>query len=119
MKAAWSENGFGLTSGPYQHFAQARLRAIEEGLPLIRVANTGVSAIVDPWGRILNALPLGVEGIIDGPLPLPSHATVFSRRGRLAFPALWSLTLLIALYGRLHFNPQISPIAIQHHENRA
>jgi len=101
-----NDGWFGLTSGPYQHFAQARLRAIEEGLPLIRVANTGVSAIVDPWGRVLNALPLGVEGIIDGPLPLPTHPTVFSRWGRFAFPSLWSLTLLIALFGRRHVSPQ-------------
>ena len=96
-----NDGWFGLTSGPYQHFAQARLRAIEEGLPLIRVANTGVSAIIDPWGRVLDSLPLGVEGIIDGRLPLPTSATLFSRWGRFAFPALWALTLVIALIGRI------------------
>ena len=97
-----NDGWFGLTSGPYQHFAQARLRAIEEGLPLIRVANTGVSAIVDPWGRVLDSLPLGIEGVIDGRLPLPAKPTVFSRRGRYAFPALWALMLLVALLGRAH-----------------
>lgn len=95
-----NDGWFGLTSGPYQHFAQARLRAIEEGLPLIRVANTGVSAIVDPWGRVLDSLPLGVEGIIDGRLPLPTAPTVYSRWGRRAFPALWILTILVALLAR-------------------
>jgi apolipoprotein N-acyltransferase len=95
-----NDGWFGLTSGPYQHFAQARLRAIEEGLPLIRVANTGVSAIVDPYGRILDFLPLGTEGVIDGRLPQPVSATLFSRWGDRIFPALWTLTLLIAAAAR-------------------
>ncbi|WP_342360002.1 apolipoprotein N-acyltransferase [Terrarubrum flagellatum] len=72
---------FGLTPGPYQHFAQARMRAIEEGLPLVRDANTGISAIVDPYGRIVRKLPLGVEGVLDGPLPVPLAATIYARLG--------------------------------------
>lgn len=60
---------FGLTPGPYQHFAQARMRAVEEGLPLVRAANTGISAIVDPVGRIVASRDLGHEGLVDGPLP--------------------------------------------------
>tara|TARA_B100000676_G_scaffold309124_1_gene371755 strand:- start:1368 stop:2942 length:1575 start_codon:yes stop_codon:yes gene_type:complete len=60
---------FGSTSGPYQHFQTARLRSVEEGLPLIRVANTGISAIIDPLGRIEQSLGLGKEGVIDGFLP--------------------------------------------------
>ena len=60
---------FGLTPGPYQHFAQARMRAVEEGLPLVRAANTGISAIVDPVGRIVASSGLGREGLVDGPLP--------------------------------------------------
>ncbi len=70
---------FGITPGPYQHFAQARLRAIEEGLPLVRVANNGISAIIDPAGRILRSLPLGSDGLIDGALPQPLGETVYSR----------------------------------------
>lgn len=74
-----SDDGwFGRTAGPYQHLAQARLRAIEQGLPLIRAANTGISAIIDPYGRILEDLPLGEAGVLDGFLPKSLPPTVFS-----------------------------------------
>lgn len=95
-----NDGWFGQTPGPWQHFAQARLRAIEEGLPLIRVANTGVSAIVDPYGRVIESLPLGVEGVIDGGLPKPAPVTFFARDGWMAFPILWALALALAAAGR-------------------
>jgi apolipoprotein N-acyltransferase len=72
---------FGTRSGPYQHLVQARMRALEQGLPMIRAANTGVSAMIAPDGQLLGSLPLGVAGAIDAPLPAPLPATVYSRSG--------------------------------------
>jgi apolipoprotein N-acyltransferase len=72
---------FGISPGPHQHFQQARVRAIEEGLPLVRAANNGISAVVDPAGRVLRALPLGSEGVLDGRLPRPLAQTIYARLG--------------------------------------
>ena len=72
---------FGQISGPYQHLAQARLRSAEQGLPMIRAANTGVSAMIDATGQITASLPLGVAGWQDAVLPPPLPATLYSRMG--------------------------------------
>ncbi len=72
---------FGAFSGPYQHLAQARARAIEFGLPMVRVANTGVSAVIDPRGKIVNSLPLGVAGRLDVGLPAPLAPTLYWKTG--------------------------------------
>jgi len=76
-----NDGWFGISTGPYQHLQQARVRAIEEGLPLVRAANTGISAIVDPLGRIVKSLPLGAEGVIDGPLPRPIAPSFYAKTG--------------------------------------
>ena len=73
-----NDGWFGMTAGPSQHFAQARLRAIEQGLPMIRAAATGISAIVDPFGRVDASLPLGKAGIVDGLLPETIPETIFA-----------------------------------------
>lgn len=65
---------FGRTPGPYQHLAQARMRSIETGLPGIRAANTGISAVIDSYGRVSADLPLYVNGTIDAQLPKSSAA---------------------------------------------
>ncbi|MHA6264485.1 apolipoprotein N-acyltransferase [Arenibacterium sp. CAU 1754] len=89
---------FGRNSGPYQHLAQARMRAIEQGLPMVRAANTGVSAMIDPWGRITHAVPLGEAGYVDAPLPAPLAATIYARTGDWpAFAAI--LALILGLWG--------------------
>ncbi len=72
---------FGRFSGPYQHLVQARARAIEQGLPLVRSANTGVSVVTDPFGRILAAIPLGQPGSVDADLPAPLPRPLYSRTG--------------------------------------
>lgn len=70
---------FGSLYGPYQHFHQARVRAVEEGLPLIRVANTGISAVIDPYGRKLAMLAIGQLGTLDSALPRALEATPFAQ----------------------------------------
>ncbi len=62
---------YGDTPGPYQHFRQAQVRAVEQGLPLIRAANNGLSAIVDTYGRITGSLALDAVGVVDSYLPSP------------------------------------------------
>jgi len=81
---------FGDSTGPYQHFESARMRAIEEGLPLVRDANTGISGIVDAYGRVRAELGLERKGVVDGPLPTAlGRPTLYARLGD------WGLVLLL------------------------
>ena len=94
---------FGKGAGPKQHLAQARMRAIEQGLPMARTANTGVSAMIDPKGRITASLPLNMAGFVDARLPAPLAATVYSRTGDLPFGLLLLFGLCSAGVLRLRY----------------
>lgn len=95
-----NDGWFGPTFGPYQHFYQARLRSIEQGLPSVRVANTGISAVIDPVGRILHRLGLGVAGVIDSQLPVAASQTLFASYGSKIPLGIAFLFLIAALLFR-------------------
>ena len=88
---------FGKGQGPLQHLAQARMRAIEQGLPMARVANTGVSAMIDPKGRLTGSLALNTAGFLDAALPEPLAPTPYSRFGEWPFLVVLLIGLGCAL----------------------
>jgi apolipoprotein N-acyltransferase len=84
-----NDGWFGETTGPHQHFHQARVRAVEEGLALIRVANNGITGVIDASGRVLASLGLNERGVIDTDLPGPKPPPLYARFGDAVFAALW------------------------------
>ncbi|KIN73587.1 apolipoprotein N-acyltransferase [Sulfitobacter guttiformis] len=103
---ATNDAWFGTHAGPQQHLAQARMRAIEQGLPVARAANTGISAMIDPYGRLTNSLGLGQAGYIDAALPQARMPTFYSRTGDWA-----ALVLLLAIAGVLRFRGRLRALA--------
>ncbi len=91
---------FGPLAGPRQHFAQARARAIEQGMPMVRAANTGISAIIDSYGRVVESLGLDIYGKIDAKLPEAIPPTLYSRTGD--WPALSAVVILSFCFVCLH-----------------
>ena len=86
---------FGFTSGPYQHAHQARVRGVEEGLPIVRVANNGISFVSDPYGRVRKSLPLGAQAVLDSRLPQALPPTFFARMGNVPVMVLVCMIFLI------------------------
>ena len=96
-----NDGWFGISTGPYQHLQQARLRAIEQGLPVVRAANTGISAVIDPTGRIVARLGLGVEGVLDSSLPAAIATTVYARSGDIPTAMLVAAALILVIRRRV------------------
>ena len=103
IRPAWILNvsndaWFGSASGPLQHLSMASYRAIEEGLPMVRATSTGVSAVIDPYGRIasVDRLGLGRVGVIDARLPPALAATPYARFGEIAFLGMLLMSLALA-----------------------
>jgi apolipoprotein N-acyltransferase len=88
---------YGVTSGPFQHLAMARVRAVEEGLPLLRAANNGITAAIDPYGRVLSRLGLDEIGVLDTPLPRALAPTFYSRIDDIGFLAILGLQIIIII----------------------
>lgn len=86
-----NDGWFGNTTGPRQHLHQARVRTVEEGIPLIRAANNGVSGAFDGYGRSLGRIDLDHRGVIDVPLPHVLHPPPYARIGDLIFFTIWLL----------------------------
>ena len=112
VRPAWILNvsndaWFGTTSGPLQHLNIASFRAIEEGLPIVRVTPTGVSAVIDAYGRIRpgESLGAGVMSVIDAKLPPALRATPYSKWGDLFFALMVLFSALIAIGYRVHRAP--------------
>ena len=88
---------FGVSTGPYQHLYQARIRAVEEGLPVMRAANTGISAVIDPFGRLLAQLDLDRAGALDHRLPRALPVTFYEKTRLPVFIVLFLFPLEIYL----------------------
>jgi apolipoprotein N-acyltransferase len=95
-----NDGWFGISTGPYQHLQQARLRAIEQGLPLVRAANTGISAVIDPMGRVVARLGLGLEGVLDSTLPAAIPPTPYARAGDIPAAIILAVAWLFVIRRR-------------------
>ena len=92
-----NDGWYGVSSGPYQHLAAARLRAVEMGLPLVRVANTGISGVIDGYGRVTAKLELAAKGVLDSDLPVALEPTLYGRLGD------WIVALLVLMVAGVGF----------------
>ena len=105
VRPAWLVNAtndawYGMSPGPFQHYDAARMRAIEQGLPLVRAANTGISAVIDPYGRAVARLGLNERGIVDQALPKALPLTLYARWGEMVTLILLGLCWIITTTSR-------------------
>jgi apolipoprotein N-acyltransferase len=87
---------YGRSAGPYQHFAAARMRAVEEGLPLVRSAQNGISGVIDPYGRVTESLDLDAVGVLDSKLPVALPSTFYTRWRDLPAALLAMIVVMLA-----------------------
>ncbi len=91
-----NDGWYGDSAGPHQHLGMAQLRAVEEGIPVVRAANTGISAVISPYGELLKTLPLNKEGIIDSALPRAIQVPIYAQLGNIPLFVLIFTGLLFA-----------------------
>jgi apolipoprotein N-acyltransferase len=99
------DSWFGPDTGPKQHLLIARVRAIEEGLPIARAANSGISAVIDGYGRVRASLALGLRDVVDADLPVALEATAFARYGNVILVMMFLFCAAAALWPAQSRNP--------------
>lgn len=97
-----NDGWFGLTTGPYQHFHQARVRSVEEGLPLVRAANTGISAVIDPYGRSRVISRLGEATMLESALPAAIQPPFYAKWRLMIFLLSLAVCILVAITKNLY-----------------
>jgi len=95
---ATNDSWYGISAGPYQHLGAAQTRAIEEGLPVVRVATGGISAVITPTGKILTSIPLGQKNVLDSPLPVAMSITPYAHLGNVIPLILALVCILLSLF---------------------
>jgi len=101
-----NDGWLGSWAGPEQHLHQVRMRAIELGLPVIRSANTGISAVIDPYGNVIESIPLDSDGYVDVNLPSRLNETLYSKLGETLFliPLFFWFLILLVLEKRIRLD---------------
>lgn len=95
-----NDGWYGLSAGPYQHFDMAKMRAVEEGLPVVRAANNGISAVINPYGLPTAWLDLDKQGVLDAPLPVALKPTFYAQTGPLPLSLICFMLVIFSIARR-------------------